>query len=68
MTQTYDRTGFYNRNQSVYGGKIFITDFDYKTTLTEIAAKIMADKRFDHQCCTNIKNRTGMGGNNICRK
>ena len=62
MTRTFYRTGFYKINHSEYGGKIYVSDFDRKTSLTEIAAKIAADKKFDHQCNTNIKSRINSGG------
>ncbi len=62
MTNHFYRTGIDKVDHTTFGGKIYSSDFERKITLTEIAAKIAADKRFDQQCMKNIelkKNRRG---------
>lgn len=44
-------------NHTTFGGKIYFTDFDRKTTLVEIAEKIISDRKFDQQCMKNIEIR-----------
>lgn len=37
-----------------FSGKIFPSDFDRHTTLSEVADRILSDQRFDEQCRRNI--------------
>ncbi len=53
MTETFYRTGAFRRDFSTFGGRICASDFNRKTTLSEAAARIMADMRFDRQCRKN---------------
>lgn len=50
MTETFYRTGTCKVNPSEFGGRICASDFDRKITLSEAAARIIADRRFDRQC------------------
>lgn len=45
------------RDHTTFGGKIYFTDFDRKTTLSEIAEKIISDRKFDQQCMKNAEIR-----------
>lgn len=44
-------------DHTTFGGKIFFTDFDRKTTLAEVAEKIISDRKFDQQCIKNMEIR-----------
>lgn len=54
MTETFYRTGTCKVNHSEFGGRICVSDFDRKITLSEAAARIIADRRFDRQCCKDM--------------
>lgn len=43
----------FNVDHTAFGGKIYPSDFDRKTTLSEAAARIEYDKKFDRQCKKN---------------
>lgn len=50
MTETFYRTGTYHVTHSEFGGRIYASDFNKRTTLAEAAARIMSDRQFDLQC------------------
>ena len=54
MPETFYRTDTYDITHSEFGGRIFASDFNRRTTLTEAAARIMADQRRDQQYRKNI--------------
>ena len=62
MTRNYYRTGNYNTDQTRIGGIIYYSDFntDFRgkdnTNGSEIARRIMSDRKFDMQCKRNIEN------------
>lgn len=62
MPETFYRTGIYKVNYSEYGGRICVSDFDKKTTLSDIASRIVCDQKFNEQCRKNILNRQIYGG------
>lgn len=62
MTETFYRTGIYEVDHSTFGGIICASDFDRKTTLSDIASRIESDKKFNEQCRKNILNRQIYGG------
>jgi hypothetical protein len=47
----------YYFNHNTFGGKVYIGDFDRKTTLSEIAERITYDQRFDQRCRQNLENQ-----------
>lgn len=47
----------YKQNNSRFGGVIYRGDFDEYHSLTNIAARIASDLRFDERCRKNIKMR-----------
>lgn len=55
------------KDHTTFGGRIYASDFDRKTTLSEAAAKIIADKKFDQQCKRNSIFRKETGGGSIAR-
>lgn len=62
MNETYDYTNltkknFYRAAPSDFGGKIYFSDFTRKITMTEMAERIMADRRFNEQCEKNLLER-----------
>lgn len=62
MTGTFCRTEPYQVKRSEYGGRICASDFNRKTTLAEMAARIAADRKFDEHCRKNILNRQNYTG------
>lgn len=62
MTETFYRTGNYNTDPTRFGGLICYSDFntDFRgkdnTNGSEIARRIMSDRKFDMQCKRNIEN------------
>lgn len=46
MTRTIT---YQNRNHNTFGGRVYNSDFEYMN-LSDVASRIMADKRFDEQC------------------
>ena len=62
MTRNYYRTGNYNTDPTRFGGIIYYSDFntDFRgkdnTNGSEIARRIMSDRKFDMQCKRNIEN------------
>ena len=62
MTRNYYRTGNCNTDPTRFGGIIyysdFNTDFRGKDNIngSEIARRIMSDRKFDMQCKRNIEN------------
>lgn len=61
MTETFYRTGNYN-DPTRFGGIIYYSDFNTdfggkdNTNGSEIARRIMSDRKFDMQCKRNIEN------------
>lgn len=62
MTETFYRTGNYN-DPTRFGGLIYYSDFntnfrneDNTKKGSEIARRIMSDRKFDMQCKRNIEN------------
>lgn len=62
MAETFYRTGNYNTDPTRFGGLIHYSDFntDFRgkdnTNGSEIARRIMSDRKFDMQCKRNIEN------------
>lgn len=62
MTETFYKTGNYNTDPTRFGGIIYYSDFntDFRekdnTNGSEIARRIMSDRKFDMQCKRNIEN------------
>lgn len=59
MTEAFYKTGTYDVTHSEFGGRIYASDFNRKTTLAEAAARILADRRFDQQCQKNAAVQPG---------
>ena len=57
MTQNYILTKTLDKKHRTFGGRIYPSDFDRKTTLSEIADKILRDKRFDNYCKNEAERR-----------
>lgn len=55
MTVTFNRYGIYEADHSTFGGIVCPSDFDRKTTLSEIAERIAKDQ-MDKYCKKNIVN------------
>lgn len=49
MKENFYRSGNYHVDHRTYGGSIYPSDFDRKTTLSDMAARILADRKFDQQ-------------------
>lgn len=45
-----------------FGGLVFQSDFDRKTTMSEVVGHIISDMKFDEQCRKNIKSRRKNNG------
>ena len=62
MTREFYKTGNYNTDPTRFGGVIYCSDFntDFRgkenTNGSEIARRIMSDRKFDMQCKRNIEN------------
>lgn len=50
-------TNRYHTDHTSFGGRIFISDFDKKSSLSEITGRILSDQCFDRACEQNAKNR-----------
>ena len=57
MTTTFYRTGNYKPDHSTFGGTISNHDYDGHETMSDIAAPIVSDWKFDEQCRKNALNR-----------
>lgn len=57
MRKNFYNTENYNVDHSTFGGIIFPSDFDRKTTLYEIADKIICDKKTDEKLKRIAKRR-----------
>lgn len=57
MRENFYRTGNYNVDHSTFGGIINSSDFNRKTTISEIADKIIRDKRKDEKLKRMAKRR-----------
>ena len=57
MTKTFYRTGVYEKNSAEYAGRIYASDFYAKNSLSDIAARIISDRKFDDQCRKNLLGR-----------
>ncbi|MCI9416341.1 MAG: hypothetical protein HFI82_02850 [Eubacterium sp.] len=57
MKNEYCNTTIYDETHVHYGGKIFFSDFDYRTSLSDLATRILYDLAFDRECERNGENR-----------
>lgn len=57
MTRNYYRTGNYNVDHSTFGGTISNYNYDRHETMSDIAAHIVSDWKFDERCKHNSLNR-----------
>lgn len=57
MTETFYKTKTYKADHTDFGGIIYASDFNRKTTLSDIAARIENDRKFDEQCKKNTVNK-----------
>ncbi len=57
MKKTVYQTNLYNNDHTRFGGRIFISDFDRKSSLADITDRIISDQCFDRECEQNAKNR-----------
>lgn len=62
MTETFYRTGIYSSDHTKFGGIICSSDFDRKTTLSDIVSRIESDQKFNESCRRNIESRRNYGG------
>ena len=46
MKNEYCNTTIYDETHVHYGGKIFFSDFDYRTSLSDLATRILYDLAF----------------------
>ena len=63
MTETIKKFEIYKVDHSTFGGTICASDFDRKTSLSDVASRIESNKKFDEQCRKNILNKQNYGGN-----
>ncbi len=63
MTEQFDKHKTYQVDHTTFGGIIYTSDFDRKTTLSDIASRIENDRKFDEQCKRNALSRQNYGGN-----
>ncbi len=62
MNKTVTITSKNHKYANIYGGNIYITDFNTSYDGTKkIASRIETDFKFDKQCMKNIKARTRIG-------
>lgn len=61
MTKEFYRTGSYNTDHSTFRGRLYNYDFDGYTSMTDIAARIVSDWKFDNQCKKNTENKSRKG-------
>lgn len=57
MTNTHYRTGHDTADSSTFGGRLYKGDFDTCHYMSDIAARILADWRFDEECRKNAAYR-----------
>lgn len=57
MTNELYTIGNYKVNRSTYGGKIYKGDFGAYHSISDIASRIIQDKKFDEQCKKNAEYR-----------
>ncbi len=61
MTKEYCQTKHRNTDRAtdhrIYGGKIYQGDYDEYHSIADMAARILADQRFDLQCMRNTEYR-----------
>ena len=57
MKKTFYQTHVYNKDHSRFGGRIFAGDFDRKSSLADIAGRIISDQCFDRECERNATSR-----------
>ena len=63
MTRIFHKATTYQADHTTFGGTVYPSDFDRKTTLSEIASRIENDRKFNEQCRRNILNIQNYGGN-----
>lgn len=49
MTERFNKYGIYEADHSTFGGIVYPSDFDRKTTLSEIASRIISDQKTEKQ-------------------
>lgn len=57
MQKNFYRTTRSSEDHTRFGGRIFIGDFDRKTSLADMAGRIISDLCFDRECRQNAGNR-----------
>lgn len=57
MKRNYCRTGNYKPDHSTFGGTISNYNYDGHETMSDIAAHIVSDWKFDERCKHNSLNR-----------
>ena len=50
MTRNYYTTENYKPDYTTYGGKVYNYDFDGRTSMSDIADRIISDWKFDKKC------------------
>lgn len=48
------------RKHNIFGGEIYRGDFDVHHSMSDIAARIISDQKFDKRCHKNVENRDWM--------
>ena len=56
-TRNYYTTPSNYTDHTTFGGVIYNYDFDGYSSISDIASRIIADKRFDEQCKQDAANR-----------
>lgn len=57
MKRNFYRTNTYRADHSTFGGKIYPSDYDGHRSISDIAARILSDWKFDRECRQNGENR-----------
>ena len=57
MKKPYYQKPIYSEDHTHFGGRIYISDFDRKSSLSDITGRIISDLCFDRECEKNAKNR-----------
>lgn len=56
-TRNYYTTSSNYADHTRFGGNIYNYDFDGYTSMSDIATRIISDRKFDEQCKKNIEQR-----------
>lgn len=62
MTRKDDRAGYDRADSSTFGGRLYQGDFDTCHYMSDIAARILSDWRFDEECRKNAAIRNAQSG------